>query len=149
VAIPHSTTEDFLKDFLEGIAEKRFSGALIEKIEIAKNMGVVSDITNYPTFIVYLKSRFTKPSKVDSVHEMLKFISGLLDRYPASCLLSDEHVYRWRNNASVSHGFRLYKRYLDMLGILPEVYEETNCYALLKEKDTVFPLALEGLRRVQ
>jgi len=60
-------------------------------------------------------------------------LSSMLGEVAQPCHLQVDFADCWRPNASVSHGYRLYKRYLQALHLLDEVYGPQHGHAYIKE----------------
>lgn len=102
----------------------------IERIEIAKeNTQVMNQEKSYPTIIIYLHDKLGFNDIVtDHILFLVEKLNKLFDKF--SCKeINDEFSYCYTQHITVTQGYRLYKKYLTLLGIIDQLYSKESNYA--------------------
>ncbi|MBM3809155.1 MAG: hypothetical protein FJW22_13300 [Acidimicrobiia bacterium] len=98
---------------------------LIERIEISIT-GIEKHESTYPTLIIYLRS-------ARSVPRVTAELGPVLSKFRAR-RVREEYAQPWLRQGTITQGFRLYKRYLKLLGLLDVFYDPTTNHALCKTR---------------
>lgn len=104
--------------------------AAVDRIEVARLLPDVDPAANdYPTLIVYLETRATTD---DALAWTIEHIASRFEASPAAPNLRPQYACRLTPNATLTQGFYLYKRYLDLVGLLDELYDPASGHALTR-----------------
>jgi hypothetical protein len=116
----------------------------VDRIEVAKRLTDDADwvVPGYPTLMLYTGCHSASASNLDV---LLAALRTLIERVhlpapPSESL--NEYALAWHRNANFTQGFRLYKRYLSMLGLLDGVYDATTSYALVQPTMAQLPVSV-------
>lgn len=110
----------------------------VERFEIAQEAfptGRVKDLTaeGYPALSIFLDSSIVTTHHHPLVSEILSLITPITS--DLSPLTPDtEYAFLAETNMTLCQGFRNYKRYLSLLGIIDEVYDHDLNYAFINNR---------------
>ena len=134
--LPHEQVRNCLATLLREISSSGSSLLmLVDRIEIAKVGLTDNNQVNYPTLIIYLAPEANNMNNLHIVRSLLKLTASVATEYPPAPLLNSEYSDCWLLNTTVTQGFRLYKRYLAILGVLSSVYDAHWNFAYLIGSD--------------
>ncbi len=102
----------------------------INRVEIAKENLSNPDINkNYPKFIVVLDNRFLLDKEAAKI--FLDYMKSTVASFKEQDV-NDEFSWRLCDCITFTQGYKLYKRYLKLLGIIQKVYSQEYNYAFVK-----------------
>lgn len=125
------------KSFLNKLAATIFCQSkffdLIDRIEIAKPR---TDIfPDFPTIILYLDLAAVH-KKTGLTIALFKALNALYENLNYQHPIRHDYADPWNEFVNLSQGFKLYKVYLTLLGVLDDVYDPHTNYAyLLKSQE--------------
>jgi hypothetical protein len=128
---------DALPEALDRLVEELSARPLllrhIERIEMARTdfpLKLETGATDYPTFSLFLDQHLVQTREHPLIDEAVMTISktsdGLAQRAPQA-----DYSHAVTPTLRVSQGFRNYKKYLHILGLLDTVYDRDSHYAYL------------------
>jgi hypothetical protein len=106
----------------------------IERIEIARNdfpLKLESSNEEYPLFSIFFDHRIVNTGSHPVIRELTERIKPLLDNGDAREVRLSYSFPVYADTA-ISQGFKNYKRFLDLVGALDNVYERETNYAFVK-----------------
>lgn len=119
--LSHDDVLPCLDEWVQKLASSKNLQDRIERLEVA-----IRDLPQhealYPTLIVYLRSSRSIPVIRDA-------LEPILGRFRVRKHAREEYAEVVMPHATVTQGFRLYKRYLRLLGLLDELYDARTNYA--------------------
>lgn len=119
-----------VKQLVDFFQENRGCLAYIDRLEIAKENLENLDNKDYPKLIIYLSSNNSVNSK--NFQYFLQTVKDLLSGNQKA-VINEEYSFPWTASATLTEGYRLYKRFLNLLGILNEIYDESCNFAFSHE----------------
>jgi hypothetical protein len=101
----------------------------IERLEVARLSEPVSRPT-FPTVIVYLSASTVAAASDRDLETTLGVFLGILEALEPSSAVFAEYALPVAHNTTLTQGFTLYKRHLELVGILGELYDPAHDHAL-------------------
>lgn len=145
VYLPPGIVEHVLRVVLEIDADTGLLDA-VDRIEVAKRFDERVDwvVPGHPTLIFYVGASADGNSSAADLASLLRSIGATLGTTrmpppPAASL--HEYAVACHANVNVTQGFRLYKRYLAMLGLIDVVYDGACGHALVNESRATLPIS--------
>lgn len=102
--------------------------AAIDRVEVAKHLHeTTADLAPFPQLIIYLHKQepVLLTQTFGAIRELLRGTGG-------ENRTRNTYAYPWLANATVTHGYYLYKTYLELLGFIDDLYDRRSNYAFSK-----------------
>ncbi len=128
LVVPHQQLPKVLSDLIQAFLEDENLFYYVERVELAAGRG--KELPQSPTLHVCLNARVVTTHRHVVIKEILAKILPLTRSLPLS-QASHWHGMSAGKNVFLSQGYNTYKRFLQLLGVLDEVYQKNNNYAFL------------------
>jgi hypothetical protein len=107
----------------------------IERVEMAKQISVLPGVLSfnenaYPALTIFFDSRIVSISYHPAVNELLEKLMPAVESV-TEMEFDDTFSRHIGKNTTLSQGFRNYKRYLQLVNIIEEVYDKKTGYAFI------------------
>jgi len=145
LSLPHAESMRCFTSVIARIDTDEHALQVLEKVEIANPTFQTGGTVDYPTVIFYLRPNQVENQK--GVENLVEAIAASLDEFPTDHRVAQDFSDCWRPNASATHGYRLHKRYLSLLGLLDHVFEAQTRYAYRPDIVSLFPEVFDRYRR--
>lgn len=149
LSIPHDLVTQSLQRLMDEVFGASDTFSLIERVEVAKpNLSNDTSVTNYPTIILYLVVDANEPARRDEVDQLLRLLHPWAAGFEHGLGAESDFADLWYPFLTVTQGYKLWKRYLRVVGLLDEVYDRDFNYAYLRGRPTLrnFPQVLSQYR---
>ena len=132
LCIPHEAVIHYLDEFMRRVFLIPEAFSMVERVEVAKPLLEGEGVVDYPTIIFYLVESADDLAHYGEVDHLLRLLQPILVGLPTSCVADTLFADVWYPFATVTQGFKLWKRYLNLLGILDCIYDRDFNYAYLR-----------------
>jgi len=148
ISVRQDSVVGVLRQLIESVFAIPECLALIEKVEVAKPHAGDASLVNYPTLILYLVSEANDPGRRAEVEALLQRLHAVFADCPHGLAADPTYADPWHPFVTLTQGYRLWKRYLELVGLLGEIYDSDFQYAYLRPSGTPgnFPGLLSAYR---
>jgi len=126
--VPPNLVVSFLLRIVGFLQNDTSMASLVERIDVARVSPRSSTEHTFPTLIIYLDFDYAS-AHASALDFMKSWLREPLSQLSPSQALNTEFADHWHRSATVTEGFRLYKRYLRRLGCLSRVYDPKRDFA--------------------
>jgi hypothetical protein len=127
VYLEFTALNNYLYRVLQLLLDNQDLNETIYRIEVANDEIARQDNASFATLIIYLVP-FTNIGSSEVLQKLLSSLSLIFPTIPTANL-NTEFAYGWLPAVTVTQGFKLYKRYLNILGLLDKIYDKKTNYA--------------------
>jgi hypothetical protein len=141
VCIGYEHTNIFAEHLCEILASNSLAASLVERIEIIAHPRSVTP--NFPTVVLYMYG----PGNSNEIlrNSFSEKFNDLTSAMPYGSSISHDFACPWNECVNITQGFKLYKVYLKLLGVLQSVYDEKRNYAFVLDRGAAYSWAKQLL----